>query len=414
MESQRVCQQRQLMRLNKREWFDCDCQQCSLRQQLQRCYDSRFRFQWSEVLRRVDECRARGSVRMELQRSCQQQQLMRNIICKWFDCDCQQCSLRQLQRCYDIRFIFLRSEVLRRVDECRACGSVRMESQRVCQQRQLMRLNKREWFDCEHQQCSLRQLQRCYDSRFRFQWSEVLRRVDECRARGSVRMESQRFCQQQQLMRNIICKWFDCDCQQCSLRQLQRCYDSRFIFLWSEVLRRVDECRTRGSVRMELQPFCNQQQQLMRLNRCKWFDCDCQQCSLRQLQRCYDNRFVFLWSEVLRRVDECRARGSVRIELQPFCQQRQLMRLNRCKWFDCDCQQCSLRQLQRCFDNRFIFLRSELVRRVDECRACGSVRMESQRVCQQRQLMRLNKREWFGCEHQQCSLRQLQRCYESI
>jgi hypothetical protein len=114
----------------------------------------------------------------------------------------------------------------------------------------------------------------------------------------------------------------------------------------------------------------------MHLNRCKWFDCDCQQCSLRQLPCCYDIRFIFLWSEVLRRVDECRARGSVRMELERFFQQQQLMRLNGSKWFDCEHQQCSLRQLQRCYDNRFIFLWSELLRRVDECRASGSVRME--------------------------------------
>jgi hypothetical protein len=299
---------------------------------------------------------------------------MRNITCKWFGCDCQQCSLRQLQRCYDNRFIFLWSEVLRRVDECRARGSVRMESQRFCDWQQLMRLNRCKWFDCDCQQCSLRQLQRCYDIRCIFLWSEVLRRVDECRARGSVRIELQPFCQQRQLMRLNRCKWFDCDCQQCSLRQLQRCYDSRFIFLRSELLRRVDECRARGSVRMESQRVC-QKRQLMRLNKREWTDCDCQQCSLRQLQRCYDNRFIFLWSEVLRRVDECRARGSVRMELEQFCQQQQLMRNIICKWFDCEHQQCSLRQLQRCYDNRFIFFWSEVSRRVDECRARGSVRI---------------------------------------
>ena len=126
-----------------------------------------------------------------------------------------------------------------------------MELERSCQQQQLMRLNGCKWTDCEHQQCSLRQLQRCYDIRFIFLWSEDLRRVDECPARGSVRMESQRFCQQQQLMRLNGCERFDCDCQQCSLRQLQRCDDIRFIFLRSEVLRRVDECPARGSVRME-------------------------------------------------------------------------------------------------------------------------------------------------------------------
>ena len=114
-----------------------------------------------------------------------------------------------------------------------------------------MRCNRCEWSDCEYQQCSLYELQRCDEFPDLFAWSEILRRVDECVARGSVRMELQRFCQQQQLMRHNGCKWTDCDRQQCSLRQLQRCFDNRFIFLWSELLRRVDECPARGSVRME-------------------------------------------------------------------------------------------------------------------------------------------------------------------
>ena len=85
-----------------------------------------------------------------------------------------------------------------------------MELQRFCKQEKLMRLNKREWLDCEHQQCSLRQLQRCYDSRFIFLGSEVLRRVDEFPSSGSVRMEFQRFCQQQQLIRLNKREWLDC------------------------------------------------------------------------------------------------------------------------------------------------------------------------------------------------------------
>jgi hypothetical protein len=54
-----------------------------------------------------------------------------------------------------------------------------------------MRCNRCEWSDRVHQQCSLYELQRC-DFPVHFVWSELLRRVDECDARGSVRMEFQR------------------------------------------------------------------------------------------------------------------------------------------------------------------------------------------------------------------------------
>ena len=68
-----------------------------------------------------------------------------------------------------------------------------MESQRRSHQQQLMRCNSCEWSDREHQQCSLCELQRCDEFPVLFSWSELLRRVDECVASGSVRMEFQ-FC----------------------------------------------------------------------------------------------------------------------------------------------------------------------------------------------------------------------------
>ena len=80
---------------------------------------------------------------------------------------------------------------------------------------------------------------------------------------------------------------------------------------------------------MELQRK-RRQQQLMRCNRCEWSDCDYQQCSLYELQRCDDFPKLFVWSELLRRVDERVARGSVRMEFQ-FCglfQRAQCIRFN--------------------------------------------------------------------------------------
>ncbi len=109
-----------------------------------------------------------------------------------------------------------------------------MEFQRKRQQQQLMRCNRREWSDCVHQQCSLYELQRCDEFPVLFAWSELLRRVDECVARGSVHMELQRKRQQQQFMRCNSCEWFDREYQQCSLCELQRC-DFPVLFEWSEL-----------------------------------------------------------------------------------------------------------------------------------------------------------------------------------
>jgi hypothetical protein len=254
---------------------------------------------------------------MELQRKRHQQQLMRCNSCEWSDREHQQCSLYELQRCDEFPVFFVWSELLRRVDECVARGSVRKELQLQRQQQQLMRCNSCEWSDREHQQFILHELQRCDEFPVKFAWSELLRRVDECVAHGSVRMELQRKRHQQQLMRCNSCEWSDREHQQCILHELQRCGEFPVKFAWSELLRRVDECVARGSVRMELQ-LQRQQQQLMRCNSCEWSDREHQQFILHELQRCDEFPVKFAWSELLRRVDECVARGSVRMEFQ-FC-----------------------------------------------------------------------------------------------
>ncbi len=51
------------------------------------------------------------------------------------------------------------------------------------------------------------------------------------------------------------CEWSDREHQQCLLYELQRCDEFHVLVVWSELLRRVDECVARGSVRMEFQ-FC--------------------------------------------------------------------------------------------------------------------------------------------------------------
>jgi len=76
---------------------------------------------------------------------------------------------------------------------------------------------------------------------------------------------------------------------------------------------------------------------------------------LHELQRCDEFPVLFVWSELLRRVDECVARGSVRMELQRKRQQQQLMRCNSCEWSDREHQQCSLYELQRCDEFRCPF-----------------------------------------------------------
>jgi hypothetical protein len=188
-----------------------------------------------------------------------------------------------------------------------------MELQRRRQQ-QLMRCNKCQWSDREHQQCSLHELRRFDEFPVLFAWSELLWRVDECDARGSVRIEFQRKRQQQQLMRCNRCEWYDREHQQCLLYELPRFDEFPVRFVWSELLRRVDECVARGSVRMEFQR--KRQQQLMRCNSCEWSDREHQQCSLYELRRFDEFPVLFAWSELLRRVDECDARGSVRMEFQ--------------------------------------------------------------------------------------------------
>ena len=243
---------------------------------------------------------------------------MRCNSCEWSDCEYQQFSLYELQRCDKFPVLFAWSKLLRRVDECVARGGVRMESQLQRRQQQLMRCNRCEWSDCEYQQCSLYELQRCDEFRVFLVWIELLQRVDECVARGGVRMEFRR-CQrksQQQLLRCNSCEWSDCEYQQRSLYGLQRCdeHNVRVSLVWIELLRRVDECVARGGVRMEYQR--KRQQQLLRCNSCEWSDCGYQQCSLYELQRCDKFPVTFVWSELLRRVDECVARGGVRMEFQ--------------------------------------------------------------------------------------------------
>ena len=127
-----------------------------------------------------------------------------------------------------------------------------MELQRKRRQQQLMRCNRCEWSDCEYHQFFLYELHRYDKFPKLFVWSELLRRVDECVARRGLRMEFQRKSRQQQLMRCNKCESSDCEYQQCSLYELQRCDDFPVIFVWSELLRRVDECVARRGVRMEL------------------------------------------------------------------------------------------------------------------------------------------------------------------
>jgi hypothetical protein len=254
---------------------------------------------------------------------------MRCNKCESSDCEHQQCSLYELQRCDKFHNLFVWSELLRRVDERVARGGVRMEFQRKRRQQQLMRCNKCESSDCEYQQCSLYELQRCDEFSVRVVWSELLRRVDECVARRGLRMEFQRKSRQQQLMRCNKCESSDCGYHQCSLYELQRCDEHVPVLVWSELLRRVDECVARGGVRMESQRK-RRQQQLMRCNKCEWSGCEYQQCSLYELQRCDEFPVRVVWSELLRRVDERVARGSVRMEFQ-FCglfQRAQCIRFN--------------------------------------------------------------------------------------
>ena len=120
---------------------------------------------------------------------------------------------------------------------------------------------------------------------------------------------------------------------------------------------------------------------------CERCERHCEQCDFLQLQRCnYDRRRLFLRSELLRRVDEHRVRRRVRVEFQQFRRQCQFMWNDDCERCECQCEQCAFVQLQRCNDNyRSLVFWSDRLRRVDECRVCRRLRLEFQHRRQQRQ-----------------------------
>ena len=142
-------------------------------------------------------------------------------------------------------------------------------------------------------------------------------------------------------------------CEQCAFLKLQRCNDNhRRLVKWSERLRRVDECRVRRRLRLELQ-HQRQQQQHMWSDERERCERQCEQCAFLQLQRCNDYyRSLVLWSERLRRVDECRVCRRLRLEFQQQRQQQQRMWSDNRERCERQCEQCAFLQLQRCNDDQ--------------------------------------------------------------
>ena len=110
------------------------------------------------------------------------------------------------------------------------------------------------------------------------------------RVRLELEFESDR--QQQQRMRIDDCERCERQCQQRAFLQLQRCNTvQRRSIVGSERLWRVDECRVRRRVRLESQSN-RQQQQRMRIDDCERCERQCQQRAFLQLQRCNTDRGV--------------------------------------------------------------------------------------------------------------------------